>query len=230
MTIQNEKEVLSVDEQSVTEEAMGTNPEEQQSVTSGDEAPKKDDKNTATSLENEDLRKNNADSPDSMAILFVRKFLNAASNKFWVDIEECQEAPDGDFKKLHFSSVTCGLYPRETKPSYPNKDEYYLEHFGVKFSDIDVDSLNKSERQKYDGVRNDLYNICRHITGEVSAYDIQQQKDRGYQATKFEILADVVEIQPPEVDFNEGEGDGDKAKKHRKSRKEVRITSVRKIS
>ena len=67
-----------------------------------------------------------AQSEEAFAVLFVKKYLNAADGK-WIDILETHS--DEEPRKLEFLSLKCELFQRKILPQYPPKSEYYVPGF-----------------------------------------------------------------------------------------------------
>ena len=63
-----------------------------------------------------------ANTEESQAVLFVKKYLNA-SNGYWVDIISCNKYLYSD-APLAFKNVTCELFKRTITPQYPSKSKF----------------------------------------------------------------------------------------------------------
>lgn len=107
-----------------------------------------------------------ASSDSAMAILFVKKNVQEAAEK-WIDIISCERYELSE-DKLHFRFVEYGLYKRILKPKYLPKSEFT--------------NNGKLDEKNY-------YTAIRAITWEVANLDIEQQKAKGVVGEKYRITA-----------------------------------------
>ena len=133
-----------------------------------------------------------SETQESRAILFVKRHLKQANDKYWVNILKSRELdrypalkPGADGKKDEgpfFGFVRCELYPRRTKPDYPPRRKY-----------------------QSDGA---YVTICRALTWEAAHDDIEHLSMRGYKGPIYEIFAELKPIKgaglfvpdaPPEI-------------------------------
>jgi hypothetical protein len=105
-----------------------------------------------------------ANTEEAFAILFVKKHL-AQAKGHWVDIYDCQRY-EMSSDNFHFRFVVGGLYKRKIQPQYPSKSAYT---FNGEF-----------DERRY-------YLMTRAITWETAHKDIEQQKSRSVEASKFKI-------------------------------------------
>ncbi len=106
-----------------------------------------------------------ASTDKARAVLFVKKHLNKAAGH-WIDIIDCISCQGDNNGDLEFKSVACGLYVRNLKPKYPQKQNFT---FNEKFNE------------------KEYYLAVRAITWETAHTDISQQKSKDIKCEKFEI-------------------------------------------
>lgn len=114
-------------------------------------------------MKDADVRKylDYARTPEAYAVLFVKKYLDRADSRFWIDILNC-DAPAGyDYEHLMFKSVTCELFPRKHVPVYPPRRAFQSEH--------------------------DYVTTCRALTWEAATGDIAILRRHGYHGAKYRI-------------------------------------------
>lgn len=114
-----------------------------------------------------------ANSEESRAVLFAKKHLKNATNKYWVDIVHSEEYDICGYcddnhseicpcemkkKELQFRVVECGLFERKIKPKYPPKEDYFVD--------------GKFDEDEY-------YFAVRAITWQAAHDDIASQKQKG---------------------------------------------------
>lgn len=102
-----------------------------------------------------------ARSPEAYAVLFVKKYLDRADNRFWIDILAYDVPAGYEYEKLMFKSVTCELFPRKHVPAYPPRRGFRSEH--------------------------DYITACRAATWECAAYDINMLRKHGYHGARYRI-------------------------------------------
>lgn len=102
-----------------------------------------------------------ASSPEAYAVLFVKKYLDRAGNRFWIDILAYDVPAGYEYEKLMFRSVACELFPRKHVPAYPPRRQF------------------RSER--------DWTDACRAVTWECAAYDINMLRKHGYRGARYKI-------------------------------------------
>ena len=125
-----------------------------------------------------------AQSEEAFAVLFVKKYLNAADGK-WIDILETHS--DEEPRKLEFLSLKCELFQRKILPQYPPKSEYYVPGF-----------FDKDEHY-HPGYFDELKYItaCRAITWDTAHEDIDQQRAKNIQGAVFLIEGKYVQMPNP---------------------------------
>lgn len=121
-----------------------------------------------------------ANSEEAFAVLFVKKYLNAATGK-WIDIIEPKnglndESVDEHVSNLEFEFVECELFQRKLQPKYPPKKDFIL-----------------------DGVFHDLeyLDTCRAITWHTAHEDISQQRAKKIKGLLFRLYGTFIEIPNP---------------------------------
>lgn len=97
---------------------------------------------------------------ESFAVLFVKKYLKAAENK-WIDILSCEVGAYNEIEELEFKSVVCELFEKNLKPKYPPKENF----------------ASKSE----------YILTCRAITWETAHRDIDAQRAKNIQGQKYSL-------------------------------------------
>jgi hypothetical protein len=123
-----------------------------------------------------------ANTEESFAVLFVKKYLNSSLNH-WIDIVESDyynSFYSYDLSDLEFRYVICDLYNRKIKPKYPPKDDfivngnfdqerYYLVVRSITWEtahrDIDeqINKKNDGKRYKITGIRYRVHNALKKI-------------------------------------------------------------------
>jgi hypothetical protein len=106
-----------------------------------------------------------ASSVEALAVLFVKKELKESVGH-WIDIIEFESYDNTSYKDLEFKFVICGLYRRTITPKYPPKSNF---------------TVNGKFDEKY------YIQSIRAITWSTAHEDIQQQKNKGVKAAKYEI-------------------------------------------
>ena len=101
-----------------------------------------------------------ANTEDALAILFVKKYLNASKNK-WVKINDITHSKYFFEDKLEFKAVTCELFERKTKPEYPKASEF-------------------KTKEEY-------VMACRAITWKTANEDIWEQEQTSVHGTKYKL-------------------------------------------
>ncbi len=99
-----------------------------------------------------------AQTEEAYAVLFVKKYLKKAENK-WIDIISLDAGAKAE--ELEFTSLNCELFERKIKPKYPNRKEY----------------LSEEEYEQ----------ACRAITWKTAHEDIQKQRLKGICGTRYYI-------------------------------------------
>ena len=107
---------------------------------------------------------------ESFAVLFVKKYLRAAENK-WIDILNFRTDFYDDAKELEFEYVVCELFPKEIKPEYPPRKNFKKEE--------------------------DYILACRAITWETAHADIDDQRAKGIQGVKYSLRGKKVPVKNP---------------------------------
>lgn len=106
-----------------------------------------------------------ASTDEARAVLFVKEQLNKSAGH-WIDVIDCESYENYDSNVIEFKFVTCGLYKRKIKPTYPPK-------------------LNFTVNGKFD--EREYYLSVRAITWETANKDISQQKNKGIKGDIYEI-------------------------------------------
>ena len=104
-------------------------------------------------------------SNEALAVLFVKKTLKKSIGQ-WIDIIDFEPYHNISYEDLEFKFVICGLYKKTIKPKYPPKSDFQVN--------------GKFDEHNY-------YQSIRGITWTTAQEDIQQQKNKGIKAVKYEI-------------------------------------------
>ena len=115
-----------------------------------------------------------ANSPESFAVLFVKKYLLNAKG-CWIDILDLDENAHFLAEELEFRSVTCELFPRKIQPKYPPK--------------------------KPDETNDEYLQICRAITWETAHLDINTQRMQGYKGSVYELTGGMLRKKVTRIEY-----------------------------
>ena len=107
---------------------------------------------------------------ESFAVLFVKKYLRAAENK-WIDIIDFEVGRFNDVEKLEFKYVVCELFKKNLKPKYPPKENF-----------------------KNDA---DYIFACRAVTWETAHEDIDTQRQKNIHGPKYSLRGKRVKVANP---------------------------------
>ncbi|MBQ7704239.1 MAG: hypothetical protein IJT73_02240 [Selenomonadaceae bacterium] len=107
---------------------------------------------------------------ESYAVLFVKKYLRAAEDK-WIDIVDFEVGRYNNAHELEFQSVVCELFPKNLKPKYPPKKMFEAEA--------------------------DYTLACRAITWQTAHKDIEEQREKNIQGSKYVLRGIRVKIANP---------------------------------
>ncbi len=112
-----------------------------------------------------------ANSEESYAVLFVKKYLKAAANK-WIDIIDWEVGRYNDVKALEFQEVTCELFEKKIIPQYPSKNSFAYER--------------------------DYILTCRAITWETAHRDIDEQRLKNITGPIYSLRGIRIRIKNPQ--------------------------------
>ena len=111
-----------------------------------------------------------ANSEESYAVLFVKKYLKAAENK-WIDIVDFEVGSHNNVEKFGFQYVTCELFTKKILPQYPSKKSFTDER-GYTLA-------------------------CRAITWETAHRDIYEQRQKKIQGSIYSLRGIRIRIKNP---------------------------------
>ena len=99
-------------------------------------------------------------SGESYAVLFVKKYLRAAKNK-WIDILDFEVGYHNDIHELEFKNVVCALFDKKIQPKYPPKKMF-----------------NSDEEYTL---------ACRAVTWETAHRDISAQRGKNIEGLEYSL-------------------------------------------
>lgn len=136
-----------------------------------------------------------ANTEESFAVLFVKKYLKSYSNRYWVDINSVstssKDSPKNmNARDLEFEEVVCTLYVREERPVYPDKIEFIKSRLILPYEQfLKLPSCQKT----LDHYEKEYLTLCRAITWDVSHDDITYQKHRGVKGISFQLTGKKIQ-------------------------------------
>ena len=112
---------------------------------------------------------------ESYAVLFVKKHLRAAENK-WIDIVDFEVGQHNEFEKLEFEFVVCELFEKNIRPQYPSRKLFQYEH--------------------------EYILACRAITWETAHRDIAEQRQKKIHGSQYSLRGIRKRIKNPQYTGN----------------------------